>query len=153
RAVRRLLGGRANLTPLYVPVAKGIERCPADAEVACSNHAGRSGSPFATGRDGRRQDATETVAEQRLPSTKKRGVAASARHRGYAVFGPLRHADETRRVRVSRLTQHARNAGDEGAAWCGPLPYSTCWSGSPSREAADSSRSEGGVAPRAGSRC
>src|SRR5207247_5549546 len=31
------------------PVAQGIERCPAEAEVACSNHAGRMAQPRAFG--------------------------------------------------------------------------------------------------------
>ena len=33
------------------PVAQGIERCPAEAEVACSNHAGRMAQPSAFGGD------------------------------------------------------------------------------------------------------
>jgi hypothetical protein len=39
------------------PVAQGIERCPAEAEVACSNHAGRMARPNHSG-DG---DAAERV--------------------------------------------------------------------------------------------
>src|SRR6478672_4142070 len=31
------------------PVAQGIERCPAEAEVACSNHAGRMAQPSGFG--------------------------------------------------------------------------------------------------------
>ena len=44
--VARLLaaGERGYTVPSRAPVAQGIERCPAEAEVACSNHAGRISS-------------------------------------------------------------------------------------------------------------
>src|SRR5581483_5481400 len=43
--LRRPLGPartRGYTVPSQAPVAQGIERCPAEAEVACSNHAGRT---------------------------------------------------------------------------------------------------------------
>src|SRR5213593_358345 len=40
---------RHGYTDPNAPVAQGIERCPAEAEVACSNHAGRMAQPRAFG--------------------------------------------------------------------------------------------------------